>query len=34
MLKKIGADTDRWHVLFTYVNYLNTIEEKDQNDQN
>jgi len=31
-LKKPGADT--WHVLFKWVNYLNTVSEKDQIDHN
>jgi len=30
--KKTGADT--WNVLFKNVNYLNTVNEKDQIDQN
>jgi len=30
--KKIGADT--WHVLFKNVDYLNTVSEKDQIEQN
>jgi len=30
--KKTRANT--WHVRFKYVNYLNTLSEKDQNDQN
>jgi len=31
-IKKPGVDT--WHVLFKNVNYLNTVSEKDQIDNN